>query len=165
MGLMDTIMEQGGGMVGPLASKFGIPSGAARSALDQIIPFVKGKLGGGLSLPGTGTSLADKIRAANLKAYAKDPSKLVGDDVDQHGNDLLGGFDADENEAHVQQVAKSTGLDPGVIRSLMPAAAVAAAGAMDADGHLDAIQQGQQDLIAKLAKISADAKDGKLDGK
>jgi len=165
MGLMETITEHGGGAVATLAKKFNIPAGAAKSALDQIIPFVKGKLGGGLSLPGRGASLADKIRAANLKSYASNPAKLADLDTDQHGNDLLGDVDGDEKEAHVQEVAKSTGLDPAVIRGLMPAATVAAAGAMDADGHLDAILGGQQDLIAKLAAIATDAKDGKLDGK
>ncbi len=165
MGLMESIMEHGGGMVGPLAKKFGIPDGAAKSALDQLLPFVKGKLGGSLSLPGRGASLADKIRGANLKAFASDPSKLAGDDVDGHASGLLDDVDGDEQEAHVQKVARSTGLDPGVIRGLMPAATVAAAGALHADGHLDAILKGQQDLIAKLAAIAADAKDGKLDGK
>lgn len=163
MGLMDQLTAHGGGAIGALTEKFGIGADQAKGALDKIIPFVKGHLGKGLSLPGRGASLIGQIKGANLKALAADPAAIAGDDAARHGATLLDDLDEGEKEAHVQEVARETGLDPGVVRSLLPTAAAVTAGAMDADGHLEQVLDGQQDLLAKLQQIQADAKAGKFD--
>jgi hypothetical protein len=157
MGLSDTILDKGGGVVGELGKKYGIDAGQVKGALDKIVPFLKEKLAGGLSLPGRGTALLGSIKQHDLKGFVSDPSRLGGTDAEQHGNELLDAMDADEKEAHVQDVARATGLPVGQVRSLLPAAAVATAGAMDADGVIDQILGGQQELLARLAQIKADA--------
>lgn len=161
MGLTDQIMEHGGGVIGTLTKKLGVGADQVKGALDKIVPFVQKQLGQGLSLPGRGASLLGQIKQHDLKAFASDPSKLAGDDADRHGAALLADLDPAEQDAHVAEVAAATGLDAATVRALLPAAAVATAGAMDADGHLEQILQGQTDLMAKLAQIQADAKAGK----
>jgi len=167
MGLSDQILDKGGGVIGELTKKLGVDvdAGQIKSAMDQIVPFLKGKLAGGLSLPGRGTALLGAIKKNDLKGFVSDPAKLGSADAERHGNALLDEMDATEKDAHVEEVARATGLPAATVRSLMPAAAVATAGAMDADGIIEQILGGQQDLLAKLAAIKADAADGKLDDK
>ncbi|MCA9679791.1 MAG: DUF937 domain-containing protein [Kofleriaceae bacterium] len=160
MDLTNLIKEQGGGVVGQLTKKFGIGADQAKQALDQIIPFFKKNIAGRLSLPGSGASLLGKIKTGDFKAFAHDPSKLDDDDaVAAKAKGLLGELDADEQEAHVQEVARSTGLDPAVVRQMMPAAAVATAGAMDADGALAEFESIHGDLMSKLSALGV-KKDG-----
>ncbi len=159
MGLLDLVMEHGGGVVGQLTKKFGISADQAKSVLDRAVPFVKDKLGGNLRLPGTGTALFGKIKAGDYAAFARDPSKLEDDDhVHAQAKGLLGAS-AEEEEAHVADVARSTGLDPDLVRKMLPHATVATVGAMDADGALEEFNQIHGDLMARLAALGALKKD------
>jgi hypothetical protein len=155
MGLLDMVSEHGGGVVGQLTKKFGVSADQAKQVLAQAVPFIKDKIGGKLRLPGTGASLFGAIKDGDLAAYARDPSKLDDDDdVRAKAQGLLGDPD-DDQEAHVAEVARSTGLDPAVVRQMLPHAAVATVGAMDADGSLEEFNQIHGDLMAKLKALGA----------
>jgi hypothetical protein len=159
MGLLDLVKDHGGGVVGQLTKKFGVSADQAKQVLDKAIPFVKDKIGSKLRLPGSGTALLGSIKSQGLAAYAKDPSKLDDDDdVRAKAKGLLGDHD-DEQEAHVNEVAKSTGLDPALVRQMLPHATVATVGAMDDDGALEQLLEVQDDLMAKLKSLGAIKKD------
>jgi hypothetical protein len=120
MGMIDSL-------VGQLTSKFGVSGDQAKGALDKILPFVQGKLGG-MSLPGLPGGLGGGGDVGLLsKIDLHHPTAAA------HGSKLLEHVDPAEQEAHVQEVAKQTGLDPDIVRKMMPAAAAA----LHADGHLD----------------------------
>jgi hypothetical protein len=153
------VMEHGGGVVGQLTKKFGVSADQAKQVLDKAIPFIKDKVGGKLRLPGSGASLLGSIKDNDYASFAKDPSKLDNDDdVRAKAKGLLGDHD-DDQEAHVNEVAKSTGLDPALVRQMLPHAAVATVGAMDADGALEQLLEVQDDLMAKLKSLGAIKKD------
>ena len=152
------LFDKGGPVVDALSKKVGVKPEQAKDALSKIAPFVQEKLG---KKKGT----ADKAAAGNLKGYAEDPSKLGDPDADRHGQDLLDDVDADERERHVQEVARSTGLAPDVVRKMMPAATTATVGAMDKAGALRVLQDNFEELDRKIKEIKLDASDGKMDGK
>lgn len=164
MGLMDQLLDKGGSLVGPLASKLGIDPDQAKNALDRIVPYVRDKLASSLS-GGHGAKLVEQIKQRDLKSAAASPSRLTGDAVDRDGADLMGEMelDAGERETHVSDVAHATGLPVEVVRRMMPVAAVATAGAMDADGVIEQILAGQRDLIARLQEIQRDVAAGRFD--
>jgi uncharacterized protein YidB (DUF937 family) len=82
-------------LLGELTKKFGIDGGQAKSALDKILPFVKGKLPG---MGGGNVGLLSQIKSM----------------------DLLHGVPEEEKEAHVQEVAKHSGLDVDTVRKMLP---------------------------------------------
>jgi hypothetical protein len=145
-------------VVGSLTKKYGVKPDQAKGVLDKVAPFVKDKLGG---KPKT----AAKARAANLEAYATDPARLAGKDADDHGNELLADVDPAEREAKIQEIARASGLDPKVVRDMLPAATTATVGAMDKRGAFAHLLQVHTDLQRRLDEIKLDASDGVIDGK
>lgn len=150
MGLQDQILEQLGG----LTKKYGLDASQAKGALDKIVPFLKDKLGGHLSLPGRGQSLVAAIKQQGLADYARDPAKLASADAERLGGALVGQLDGVDAE----EVARASGVDVATVRKLLPAAAVATAGAMDADGALEQFLNVHEDVMARIARIQEDAK-------
>ncbi len=99
MGLDDQIL-------GELTKKLGIGGDQAKSALEKMLPFVKGKLPGG----GGDVGLLSKIKAAQIEGTA--PASAPADHlahVEEH-----------EKEAHVQEVAKHSGLSVDTVRKMLP---------------------------------------------
>ncbi len=147
------LFDKGGPVIDALSKKAGVPPDKAKDALKKIAPFVQDKLGGK-------KDAAAKAKAANADGYADDPGKLGGADADKRGKELLSGVDEAEYEKHVQEVARASGLTPGQVRDLMPAATTATAAAMDKKGLFARALAAQDDVRDKL-----DAVDGKVDGK
>src|SRR5687768_14095200 len=103
MGLQDQILDQLGG----LTKKYGIDASQAKGALDKIVPFLKDKLGGHLSLPGRGHSIAAAIRGKGMKSM-----ELASDDAERAGGELVGQLDGVDADA----VARATGVDVAMVR-------------------------------------------------
>jgi hypothetical protein len=158
MGLIDQILDKGGGVVGTLTKKFGIDAGQAKAALEKIVPFIQDKVGGKLNIPGLGGVLASQIKGAGLAGLARDPASLAGDDAAAKGKALLGELGDDDQDTQVAEVSRLTGLDPAVVRDMMPVAAVATAGAMDADGMLDNFREQHDKILEILRQVAEDQK-------
>jgi hypothetical protein len=77
-------------ILGELTKKFGIGGDQAKAALEKMVPFLKGKLGGG----GGEVGLLSKIKSLDLTP--------------------------DEEESHAQEVSKASGLSVDTVKQMLP---------------------------------------------
>src|SRR5687768_15477942 len=106
MGFLETILDQGGGVVGKLGKKFGLDEADVSKALAQIVPYVRkeseSRIGGGKPAP---KGLVAQVSSGAHDAAVDDPD---GDDVDRQGSALLGEVVDDRDQA-ADQIAQQTG--------------------------------------------------------
>jgi len=124
MNILQEILKSGNGkIVGQIASQFGLDESDAAKALANLIPAVAG----GIKKTANSTSgleaLVSKIEAnRDVQQSFDSPEILTEAAATQSGNEILGDiFGSKEVSRTVAgQTAKSTGLDLGILKKMLP---------------------------------------------
>lgn len=125
-----SMIEEGGG-VAAIASQLGVPPAQAQAGVQALLPAVMGGFKKSAQQPGGLDGLMGMIGSMGGGGLF---SNVVGPDETDvgAGNQLLGGiFGSREGSVAVAQHAASTsGLDPSLLKKMLPMVAMLAAGAM-----------------------------------
>ncbi len=131
MGLIDTILAEGGGaLVGQIAKNFGINEKMAETAIKGLAPaLTRGLQRNTKSEEGMG-SLLDALGSGNHERTLNDFGKLNLDDTIKEGNDVLGHIlgskDVSRNVAGA--VAKESGVSSAILKKMLPVVAMVVMG-------------------------------------
>jgi len=134
MNLQDIIMQAaGGGAVEQLAGKFGINPAQAQSVVQALLPAIQGgfkqqaQAGGGIE-----SILGTLVNPAKHAGYVDDAAQIVAPEATAQGNEILGQIfgSKDVSRAVAGNAAQSTGIDPAIIKQMLPVIAAMAAGAL-----------------------------------
>lgn len=114
-----------------IASQLGIPREQAQQGAQALLPAILGGLGdkaGGLDAPDAG-SLESQLQSLGGGGLADNVVGPEPTDIDK-GNQLLGGIfgSKDVSREVAGQAAQQTGLDPALLKKMLPILAMLAAG-------------------------------------
>jgi hypothetical protein len=133
-GLLNEIIRGGGGQaLEMLGGRFGLGPAQTRGALDALLPMIAGGMkqtaaqGGGLE-----AVLGQVLQPAHA-AYGEDPDVLARPGTTDLGNQVLGAIfnnDRDVSRTVAAQAAQQTGIDPAILKKMLPVIAMMAAGAL-----------------------------------
>jgi hypothetical protein len=131
MNLLESLLnENGGAVVREIARNLQLPEGDARSAIEQLTPALNRGLSRNAKQPGGLESLFGALQSGGHERYAKDPSLLGDPRTVADGNAILGHIlgskDVSRNVAG--RAAQQTGLDPSILKKMLPMVAAAAMG-------------------------------------
>jgi hypothetical protein len=133
MNLLESLLnENGGAVVREIARNLQLPDGDARSAIEQLTPALSRGLSRNAKQPGGLESLFGALQSGGHERYAKDPSLLGAPRTVSDGNAILGHIlgskDVSRNVAG--RAAQQTGLDPSILKKMLPMVAAAAMGTL-----------------------------------
>lgn len=134
MNLLQTLLDaQGGQLVGKLAQNFGLDQAQASAALQQIVPMLAGGVKRNLGQAGGLEGLLGALRSGNHDRYLDDPSQLNNDATVNDGNAILGHLlgSKDVSRQVATHVGGNTGIDPGILKQMLPIVASMVMGAMN----------------------------------
>lgn len=144
MGLLDQILNaQGGAQLQQLAGKFGVSEHQARDAMAHLMPALAQGLKTNLTSPGGLDSLLAALQGGQHQRYLDNPQELDRPETIADGNNILGHI-LGSKEASRQAAARAsekTGLDPGILKQMLPMLATLAMGALSKQASTGA--QGQ----------------------
>ena len=124
MNLIQEILKaSGGSVVKQLGDQFGLDSKQAESALSNLIPAIAAGVKKSASSKSGLEDLLGKVGASNELQNAIDlPELLAKAGATSAGNEILGNiFGSKEVSRDVAgQVSKSTGVDSGVLKKMLP---------------------------------------------
>lgn len=124
MNILQEILNSGDGkIVGQLASQFGLDPNDAAKALSNLIPAVAGGIKKTASSQNGLEALISKIESnRDVRQSFDTPEVLSKAESTQSGNEILGDiFGSKEISRTVaDQTAKSTGLDLGILKKMLP---------------------------------------------
>lgn len=134
MNLQDILLQAGGGAaVDQIAARFGIPADAARGAIGALLPAVQGGFKTqAQQAGGVDALIGGLIRPDAHAAYVDDPGAVAAPAATDVGNEILGQIfgSKDVSRGVAAQAAGATGLDPAILKQILPVVAAMAAGAM-----------------------------------
>jgi hypothetical protein len=131
MNLLQSLLnENGGAVVREIARDLQLPEGDARSAIEQLTPALNRGLSRNAKKPGGLEALFGALQSGGHERYAKDPSLLGDSRTVADGNAILGHIlgskDVSRNVAG--RAAQQTGLEPSILKKMLPMVAAAAMG-------------------------------------
>ncbi|MFT5572476.1 MAG: hypothetical protein ACI9FR_001399 [Cryomorphaceae bacterium] len=153
--LQEILTAQDGGVVGQLAQQFGINAGDASKALANLIPAIAGGIKKNAQSPSSLESLISKLDSnKNVSQSIDQPSILGRADISQTGNEILGDIfgSKDVSRTVAGQTAQSTGIDPGILKKMLPIVASLVMSSLNKKGQ--ASGGGLGDLLGGLAGAS-----------
>lgn len=131
MNILDTIIgAQGGGAVNQLAAQFGLPPEQAKSAVAALVPALAAGLKRNAATPEGASSLAAALGRGTHEAYLERPDRLADDTTTADGNAILGHLlgSKDTSRQVATQAAQKTGIDPAILKKMLPLVAALAMG-------------------------------------
>lgn len=123
MNIIEEILKAGGGqIVGQLAKQFDLNPADAGKALSNLIPAVAGGIKKTAQSQSGLESLLSKVNNNDLSNAFNLPDVLDKIESTQQGNEILGDiFGSKEVSRTVaNQTAKSTGIDLGILKKMLP---------------------------------------------
>src|SRR5436190_15954632 len=122
MSLLDNLLSAGtGGIVTQLASQFGVTGDQAKSAVSMLVPALAGGLKEKLTDEQAAPGISQLIAGGGLSGFADNPASLSGPEATKQGKSLLGMiFGAGDITNLVSGVAEKTGINAGVVTSMLP---------------------------------------------
>lgn len=158
MNLLDTILNaQGGGVVQQLADRFGLDQGAATSAIQSLLPGLTAGLQQNATQPGGLEALLGALTQGNHQRYLENPATLAHPAAAEDGKAILGHVlgTPDASRALAGQAATQTGLDPAVLKQMLPVVASLAMAALSRHASSGTGQPTQGGLMGLLAPMSS----------
>ena len=137
MNILDMILEaQNGGAVNEMARNFGLEKRQARDVLSEVVPpFARGmqrntRQQGGMD------DLVGALRRGNHGSYLDDLSSLSNPGTTKDGNDILGHVfgNKDVSRNVAKHAGSKTGIDPSLIKKMLPIIAAIAMGVLSKKG-------------------------------
>ncbi len=134
MNLLQSLLEANGGqLVGQLARNFGVDETQAGAALNQLIPALAGGMRSNLGQQGGLESLLGALQSGQHGRYLDDPALLGQADTVSDGNAILGHLfgNKDVSRQVAARAAAQSGLDPSLLKKMLPVIAALAMGALN----------------------------------
>lgn len=133
MNLLEAVMSAGnGGAVRQMAQQFGLEEGAAKGAIEQLLPALARGLSRNTSQAGGLESLLGALQSGGHARYYEDPTQAISEAGIADGNGILGHIlgskDASRNVA--AHASANSGIDSAILRKMLPVVASIAMGAM-----------------------------------
>lgn len=163
--LQELIKSQGGDVIGQLSKQFGVSASDAEKALSNLVPAVAGGIKKTAASQNGLEALLSKVKNnQELRRSANNPNVLERPEVAQAGNEVLGDiFGSKEVSRNVAgQTAKSTGLDAGMLKKMLPL--VAGLVMSQLNNKSEASKGGLGELLGSVSGASKPAKKGGLGG-
>ncbi|MGF1546239.1 MAG: DUF937 domain-containing protein [Thiotrichales bacterium] len=136
MNLLEQILAaQNGGVVKKVAESNGLDPTMVVAALAKMLPALAAGFKGQVADPQSPVNLDDLLSAmqkGNHGRYLEDPNAVVAPTARIEGNELLAHIlgNKDNSRALASQVSQQTGLDSGIIKSMLPQVAALIVGAL-----------------------------------
>jgi hypothetical protein len=133
MSVLDTILSsQNGAAVQQLAAQFGLGPDQATAALSALVPAIAAGVHQQTQSSDGLAGLVAAITGGQHQQYVNDPSTLSGAGTVQDGNAILGHVfgSKDVSRQVAAQAATHTGLDPELLKKMLPMAAALVMGAL-----------------------------------
>lgn len=150
MGLIDQILgAQGGALSRQLEGRFDLSEGQARDALAQLLPALSQGLKKNTATPGGLDALLEALQGGNHQRYLEDPQELGRPETIDDGNSILGHIlgSKDVSRKVAMNASERTGINPGVLKKMLPIVAAMAMGALSkqasSSGALSRAQSGR----------------------
>ncbi|MFN8557089.1 MAG: DUF937 domain-containing protein [Dehalococcoidia bacterium] len=123
MDVLSTILEANdGAAVGRIAQSLGVPQETATTAIQALLPALLGGLQRNAGQPGGMEALTGALATGNHQRYLNSPDLLAQPEGVADGNAILGHIfgskDVSRNTAGY--AAAQTGIDPGILKRLLP---------------------------------------------
>jgi hypothetical protein len=133
MNILEAVVgAQGGGAVNQLAAQFGLDPAQAQSAVAALMPALAAGLQRNMATDQGLAGLTAALTRGNHQAYLEDPGVLAQPASTQDGNAILGHVlgSKDASRAVAAKAAQRTGIDPAVLKKMLPLVATLAMAAM-----------------------------------
>lgn len=133
MNILEAVMQaQGGNLVGELAKNFNLDPGTAQGAIQHMLPALSKGIKNNVQKEGGLESLLGALTKGGHEKYVENPSLLGSADTVNDGNKILGHIlgskDVSRNVAG--HAAKQTGIDPGILKKMLPVLATVMMGSL-----------------------------------
>ncbi|MDH3377350.1 MAG: DUF937 domain-containing protein [Gammaproteobacteria bacterium] len=130
--LGEILGAQNGELLRQLSNQFGIGEGDARNAVTNLLPAVSQGMKRNMESPQNMESILAALQNGDHGRYIDDPSSLTQEESVLDGNKILGHLlgSKDASREVASQAAKSTGLDLGILKKMLPLIAGLAMGSM-----------------------------------
>ncbi len=157
-------------LVREAGKKFGMGEDDARNAIGQIVPALSRGLSRNASQPGGMEALLNALASGNHQRYVDNPEELARPEAIQDGNSILGHIlgskDVSRNVAG--HAAAQTGLDPGILKQMLPMIAAMAMGVLGKQasgaGSLESLRGGGEGSPSGLPGLLGTLLDSDKDG-
>ena len=133
MNILEAVMQaQGGNLVGQMAKNFNIDPNMAQGAIKHMLPALSKGVQNNVKKEGGLESLLGALSGGSHQKYVDNPSLLGAADTVSDGNKILGHIlgskDVSRNVAG--HAAKQTGIDPGILKKMLPVLATVMMGSL-----------------------------------
>lgn len=133
--LMDALLSaDNGGVIRRIAGQLGVPEETAITAARSLLPTLAGGLQRNIAQPDGAESLSRALQTGNHERYIQDPQTLAQPETLVDGNAILGHIfgskDVSRNAAGFG--AEKTGIDPSLLKKMLPLLATAVMGLLAA---------------------------------
>ncbi|MCP5152898.1 MAG: DUF937 domain-containing protein [Ectothiorhodospiraceae bacterium] len=133
MNLMQLLMDAAGSQsMAQLGQRAGLDRQATRSVVEQLAPALAGGLRRNVAGAGGLESLASALQRGQHQRYLDEPHRLDEPETVADGNAILGHLlgSKDVSRDLAGAAAARTGVDPGIIKQMLPLLATLAMGAL-----------------------------------
>ncbi|MDC0358847.1 DUF937 domain-containing protein [Oligoflexia bacterium] len=133
MNLLQSILEASGGtVVKQIANDFALSDSQTQSAIGQLLPALSRGLQNNMGSPQGLQGLLGALNSGKHQQYVEKQGSFLNKDTISDGNGILGHVlgskDASRNVAG--HAAKSTGIDAGILKKMLPVLATLAMGTL-----------------------------------
>ena len=133
MNILEAVLNAQGGAAAREAGRgLGLSPDQTGSALNALVPALAAGFQRNASQPGGLEALVGALTRGQHSRYLDDPSSLAAPDAVTDGNAILGHVfgTKDASRAVAAQASSQTGIDPALLKRLLPIAATLVMGAM-----------------------------------
>ncbi|WP_305046638.1 DUF937 domain-containing protein [Geoalkalibacter sp.] len=133
MDLLEQLLgAQGGALPRQVAGKFGLDEAQARQAMAQLLPALSQGRRKNAAAPGGLDALLEALQSGNHQRYVDNPQEIERPETIENGNGILGHIlgSKDVSRQVATRASEKTGLDPGILKKMLPIVAAMAMGAL-----------------------------------
>lgn len=132
MNLIESILQENGGLIGQLAKNFGVPEADTRKAVGHMLPAVTRGLQKNSSTQQGLDSLLEALNSGGHSSYVDKPEKLQLPETAKDGDGILGHIfgNKDVSRNVAGYASKESGVSSTLLKKMLPVIAAVAMGAL-----------------------------------
>ncbi|HET9441173.1 MAG TPA: DUF937 domain-containing protein [Longimicrobiales bacterium] len=133
MNILESVMgASNGGAVQKLAQQFGLPPDKATAAIGALMPAVAAGLKRNIATDTDASRLTSALASGRHESYLDQPELLADTATTTDGNAILGHIFGDKEVSRqvATGAAQKTGIDPAILKKMLPLVAAIAMGAL-----------------------------------
>lgn len=166
MDILDIVGPQQSAAVGQLAAQFGLEPEQAATALGVLAPALARGLQRNAATPTGLEGLQSALAGGRHQRYVEDPASLADPGTTADGNAILGHIlgSKDASRAVATQASQQTGIDPAILKKMLPLVAALVMGglAKQRGGAAPGAQAGAGGLAGMLGGLLDRDRDGSM---